>query len=114
MPLLKLQTSVMLDETRKTSLAKALSALTAKVIGKPESYVMVVIAEATVSMAGEVAPGAFVDVRSIGGLNPSVNGRLSQEICTLLNDELSVAEDRVYINFVDVERANWGWAGRTF
>ena len=63
-----------------------------------------------------VSPGdaAFVDVRSVGGLTDDVNRKLSQKVCKLLNGSLGVPENRVYLNFTDVEAANWGWNGSTF
>jgi phenylpyruvate tautomerase PptA (4-oxalocrotonate tautomerase family) len=42
------------------------------------------------------------------------NRKLSQQVCKLLNDSLGVPEDRVYLNFTDVEASNWGWNGSTF
>ena len=114
MPLLKLDTSVPLAEDKRVGLAKALSAITAQAIGKPESYVMVVIGQGTLCMGGGVGPGAFVDIRSIGGLNPSVNGELARQVCALLDQELGIEANRVYLNFTDVERSNWGWDNRTF
>lgn len=114
MPLLCLQTSVQIDENKSTGLAKALSGIVAKTIGKPEAYVMVTIKEATVAMAGTTEPAAFVDVRSIGGLNKEVNVELSSKVCSLLQEELGIPGGRVYLNFTDVNRPNWGFDGGTF
>jgi phenylpyruvate tautomerase PptA (4-oxalocrotonate tautomerase family) len=55
-----------------------------------------------------------VDVRSIGGLSGDVNRQLSQKVCRLLNESLRVPQDRIYLNFTDVEAGNWGWKGNTF
>jgi phenylpyruvate tautomerase PptA (4-oxalocrotonate tautomerase family) len=65
-------------------------------------------------MAGNPGAAAFVDVRSIGGLTNNVNRKLSQQVCKLLNDSLGVPENRVYLNFTEVEASNWGWNGSTF
>ncbi len=92
MPLLKLETTVVLSEDNRKSLLTSLSKAVAGTIGKPEQYVMV----------------------SIGGLTGDVNRKLSQQICKLLNDSLGIAPDRVYLNFTDVEASNWGWNGSTF
>jgi phenylpyruvate tautomerase PptA (4-oxalocrotonate tautomerase family) len=40
-------------------------------------------------------------------LTDEVNRTLSQKICKLLNDSLGVPENRVYLNFTDVEASNW-------
>ena len=38
------------------------------------------------TMAGEAGPAAFLDVRSIGGLNQSVNRALTTQICALMGE----------------------------
>ena len=65
-------------------------------------------------MSGKPGDGAFVDLRSIGGLGDEVNRKLSQQVCKLLKDSLGISPDRVYLNFTDVEAVNWGWNGSTF
>jgi len=65
-------------------------------------------------MSGKPGEAAFVDVRSIGGLNDDVNRQLAQKICSLLKDSLGVPLDRVYLNFTEVAAGNWGWNGDTF
>ena len=50
----------------------------------------------------------------IGGLSGDVNRQLSQKVCRLLTESLGVPQDRIYLNFTDVEAGNWGWKGNTF
>ncbi|MCP4602920.1 MAG: light-inducible protein [Proteobacteria bacterium] len=114
MPLLKLHTSVSVPVERQGDLAKALSEIIARVLGKPMNYVMVTLSEGLVCMAGDVAPAAFVDVRSIGGLGSAVNKQISEQICALLKKDLDISGDRVYLNFQDVQRNDWGWDSGTF
>jgi len=67
---------------QKQQVLAAMSRALSTIIGKPEGYCMAAIEPASMIMAGNQAvPAAFVDVKSIGGLNASVNGRLSAEIC---------------------------------
>lgn len=73
MPLLKLETTVALPDGKKSALLAALSKIVAGMIGKPEQYVMVVISPAAIRMSGNSGDAAFVDIRSIGGLNGDVN-----------------------------------------
>jgi phenylpyruvate tautomerase len=114
MPLLKLETTVPLPEDKRKLLLAALSKAVAGAIGKPEQYVMVTASQSAVLMSGKAGDAAFVDIRSIGGLNGDTNRKLSQQICKLLKDALGIAPDRVYLNFTDVEPGNWGWNGSTF
>ena len=114
MPLLKVETTVPLPEEKGKLLLAALSKAVAGTIGKPEQYVMVTLSHSAMLMAGKAGDAAFVDIRSIGGLNGEINRKLSQQICKLLKDSLGIAPERVYLNFSDVEAGNWGWNGSTF
>ncbi len=114
MPLLKLETTVVLSEDKRKSLLADLSKAVAEAIGKPEQYVMVSSGQAGILMSGKPGDAAFVEIRSIGGLNGDVNRKLSEQVCKLLKESLEVQPDRVYLNFTDVEAANWGWNGSTF
>lgn len=114
MPLLKLETTVTLPDEKKKTLIAALSKIVAETIGKPELYVMVTISPADILMSGKPGDTAFVDIRSIGGLTDDVNKQLSKKVCALLKESLGVPENRTYLNFTDVDAANWGWKGSTF
>jgi len=114
MPLLKLETTAVLSEDKRKALLASLSKILAGTIGKPEEYVMVMVNPAATLMSGKPGDAAFVDVRSIGGLSGDVCRNLSQKICQLLNDSLAVPQNRIYLNFTNVEAGNWGWNGNTF
>jgi phenylpyruvate tautomerase PptA (4-oxalocrotonate tautomerase family) len=115
MPLLKVDTTERLDEEKKASLCAKLSSICAKTIGKPESYVMVVVSDgATMSLGGKPGPAAFADVRSIGGLSGKVNQILSEKICAALAEAAKIPADRVYLNFTSVDGADWGHNSSTF
>ena len=114
MPLLKLETTVALADDKRPALLASLSKIVAGTIGKPEQYVMVVVNPASILMSGKPGAAAFVDIRSIGGLNDSVNRQLSQKICSLLKESLGVPLDRIYLNFTNVAGGNWGCNGDTF
>lgn len=114
MPLLRLETTVALSDSQRQELLTALSKAVAETIGKPEQYVMVTISPAAILMSGKPGDAAFADVRSIGGLSPDVNRRLSQNVCALLARSLRLPPDRVYLNFTEVGAGDWGWNGDTF
>jgi phenylpyruvate tautomerase len=114
MPLLKLETTVALSDAQRQELLGPLSKIVADIIGKPEQYVMVTIGQAAISMSGKPGDAAFVDIRSIGGLSADVNRQLSQKICAVLVQSLRVPQNRIYINFSDIEAGNWGWNATTF
>ena len=114
MPLIRMETSVSLSEEEKISIVSELSKIAAESIGKPESYVMALLSPATMSMAGEIGPAAFLDVRSIGGLNQKVNREISKRVAALLGERLEIPANRVYISFNSVSGVDWGYNGSTF
>jgi phenylpyruvate tautomerase PptA (4-oxalocrotonate tautomerase family) len=114
MPLLKLETTVVLTEDKRQALLASLSKIVAETIGKPQQYIMVTTSQAAMQMSGNSGDAAFVDIRSIGGLTSDVNRNLSQKVCKLLNDTLGIPQNRIYLNFTEVEAGHWGWNGSTF
>jgi phenylpyruvate tautomerase len=114
MPLIRLTTSAAPPaETLQTVLA-SLSKIAAETLGKPEQYVMAAAGTEPMLMSGKSGPAAFVEVRSIGGLNAKVNQTLARKISALLEQSLGIAPDRVFLNFTDVPPSEWGWRGQTF
>jgi phenylpyruvate tautomerase PptA (4-oxalocrotonate tautomerase family) len=47
-------------------------------------------------------------------LTEDVNRKLSQKVCQLLNDSLGIPQNRIYLNFTEVEASHWGWNGSMF
>ncbi|KAK1417092.1 hypothetical protein QVD17_26214 [Tagetes erecta] len=115
MPTLKLFTNIPVDPVIASDILKDATKAVAKIIGKPESYVMIVVnGGVPISFAGTEEPAAYGEVISIGGLNPTVNGNLSSTIADILQTKLSVDSSRFYIKFYDVERSFFGFNGSTF
>lgn len=114
MPYLHLNTNVDLDAEKSPALMSRLSKLLAQETGKPEHYVMVNInGSGSMLFGGNVEPLAYVECKSIG-LTPSQAKSLSAAIAHLLNAELSIADERVYIEFSNCPAEFWGWNGGTF
>lgn len=114
MPYLKIQTNAPLDAMTGRKLIGAASQLLSDRLGKPERYVMVALQPiAQMLFAGEDAPLAYLEVKSIG-LPRKLTGDLSKALCELLHDILGVSPARIYIEFADAEPGLWGWNGGTF
>jgi len=112
MPYLHVQTNVRVD-TKETFLRDC-SQLVTEALGKSERYVMVALTDAQpMHFAGSDAPVAFVQLKSLG-LGVEQTAGLSAAICAFLNEQLGIANDRVYIEFASPERAMFGWNGGTF
>lgn len=67
-------------------------------------YVMILLnGGVPIAFAGTEEPAAYGELISIGGLGPSVNGKLSSTIAEILQTKLSIDSSRFYIKFYDVE-----------
>lgn len=112
-PSLLLTTNVSLGD-KKLEIMKTISKAMAKHTGKPESYIAVSINDGQdMIFGGSDAPTALACMYSIGAIAQESNGKITADVTDLL-EEFGVKEDRIYINFFDVPRANVGWSRRTF
>lgn len=114
MPYLLIQTNQSIDPSAAAALAKKASAETAALLGKPEGYVMVCVRPGeTMSFAGDTAPLAYLELKSIG-LPEDHTTDLSAGLCRLVGEELDIPAERIYIEFADAQRHMFGWNGGTF
>jgi len=114
MPLLKIQTNQPIDADRLKTLISKASQKVAGILGKPERYVMVSVEHNPAMLfGGSDAPLAYLELKSIG-LPESKSEEYSRALADLLNDELGLPADRIYIEFADAPRTMWGWNGGTF
>ena len=63
--------------------------------------------------AGSEAPLAFLELKS-QGLSSDQTSDLSATLCALMQQELAINADRIYIEFAAPERAMFGWNKGTF
>ncbi len=114
MPYLNIQTNADIVPEQQTTLLDQASQTVAKMLGKPESYVMIAL-QAGVAMrfGGSDAPLAYLELKSLG-LPRARTAELSAALSELIEQALSIPEARVYIEFSDPERSMWGWNGGTF
>jgi phenylpyruvate tautomerase PptA (4-oxalocrotonate tautomerase family) len=112
MPLLELTTNTKIDNSQQ--LAQQASKLTAEILGKPESYVMVKVqSEQALIFAGTDEPAAHVSLKSLG-LPEDHTADFSAKLCAFISTELKINSARIYIEFSNPERHMWGWDGKTF
>ncbi len=114
MPLIKLETDIIMNREQEIDLAGKLSVIVAEELGKPLEYVMATISTSCILLSGESGSAAFVQIMSIGGLNAAVNGSIAAAVSCVLEETLGISSDRMYITFSDISGENWAWQGRTF
>ncbi len=112
MPVLNIQTNVIMDE--KQHFLKAASVRIATALGKPESYVMVIISDnREMFFAGNHEPLAYLELKSLG-LTTAQTASLSENLCEFISTALEINPSRIYIEFAAPEREMFGWNGGTF
>ncbi len=112
MPLLEITTNTVIDSS--LDIAEKASKLTADLLGKPESYVMVKIEDnQSLLFAGNNAPAAYIKLKSLG-LPEDKTAEYSSSLCSFINTELNIESTRIYIEFTNPERHLWGWNNGTF
>ena len=114
MPFLKIQTNLNVAEADLGTLLSKASQTVAEILGKPEKYVVVSFeTNPNMLFSGNSDPLAYLELKSIN-LPCDSTTRYSQSLCDLINDELGVSKDRIYIEFANADRNMWGWNGATF
>ncbi|XP_078436118.1 tautomerase/MIF superfamily protein isoform X1 [Wolffia australiana] len=104
MPCLNLSTNVSLDGVDTSPILSEASKTVARVIGKPEAYVMIVLkGSVPMSFGGTEQPAAYGELVSIGGLNSDINKKLSAAIASILESKLSVPKSRFFLKFYDTK-----------
>jgi phenylpyruvate tautomerase PptA (4-oxalocrotonate tautomerase family) len=114
MPLLKIETNQPVDTEATRNLVNKASQQVAALLGKPERYVMVSLQEnPAMRFGGSDSPLAYLELKSIG-LPEARTAELSQALAELMQSELGLPPERIYIEFADAPRNMWGWNGGTF
>ena len=99
---------------RANDLLPELSRIIAECTEKPEQYVMAMIDSCKMMMSGQQGNCAFATIKGIGGLSLEVNENVSCKLAELIEGSLGIPKNRIYLNFVEIERKDWGYNGKTF
>ena len=114
MPLLTLTTNLDIAADQQIPLLSALSTLTAKLLGKPQSYVMVILQDRQpMLMGGTDEPCTYLQFKSLGLPEDSTAG-FSAALCDLITGQLGIPANRIYIEFSNPPRHLWGWDRGSF
>lgn len=114
MPTLRLLTNVEIAPESRPELLSRASRTVAELLGKPESYVMVILEGGRdLLFAGTSDPAAYLELKSLG-LPESRTPEFSRALCGLLAENLAIPPERIYIEFSAPPRHLFGWNNATF
>lgn len=114
MPYINLTTSNTLNDDIKTKLKEALGSIITTIPGKSEDWLMIGIKDGhDLYFRGErCEKAAVVEVKIYGTADRKYKDAMTGKICDLLNQELSIPKQQIYVIYSDV--MDWGWNGRNF
>ena len=109
MPYINIATSAKVDDKEK--ILKEISILISSLTNKSTRFVMAKLDDnCEIYFEGD-DPSCFVEIRSIGSLNPS---EMAKPISNFVHETMGIPTDRIYIAFEDKPASMWAWNGRTF
>ena len=109
MPYINVSTSAKLNDKEK--LLEEISILVSSLTNKSKRFVMAKIDDNCQMYFNEETPSCFLEIKSIGSLNPS---EMAKPIAEFLYQRMGIPIDRIYISVEDVPASLWAWNGRTF
>ncbi len=113
MPFIDSKVTVKLTEEKKNSVKTRLGQAIS-ILHKSETYLMVGFEdEYDLYMSGNrLEKGAYVSVSLFGNASSDDYEKMTGAICDILQDELGIPADHVYVTYHGVN--DWGWNGRNF
>jgi len=109
MPYINLSTSAKVND--KDKLLEEISILISSLTKKSRRFVMAKIDDNCQMYFDDVTPSCFLEIKSIGSLNPS---EMAKPISDFVYEKMGIPMDKIYISFQDVPPTLWAWNGRTF
>jgi phenylpyruvate tautomerase len=116
MPVISVYTSAEAPtEEKAQGLLRELSSSLARLLGKPERYVMTNLVPRTqMTFAGTTEAACLVEIKNIGAIGRDAAVRLIESVCRSVRDALGVSGNRTFVVLVDVPAESWGFDGSTF
>ena len=112
MPFIDCKISKALTSEQKESIKTKLGGAV-PILHKPESYLMVGIADGyDLYFAGKKVEGAYVEVSLFGTVQSGDSEKMSAEICNILKSVAGLDGSKIYITYHGVR--DWGWNGGNF
>ena len=109
MPYINILTSEKVDNKKK--FLEEITILISSLTNKSKRFVMAKIDDNSVMYFQDESPCCFIEIKSIGALNPS---EMAEPISDFVYEKMKLPLDKIYICFEDVAASMWAWNGRTF
>lgn len=113
MPVIRLETNIILEKNNKKAFSAKLSSFASKILAKPESVMMIILMDGiNICFAGGEDPAAMIEIGSVG-LGHDKCGELTEKICGFIKNELGIEAERTYIEFRNLDPKMFGCNNKT-
>lgn len=114
MPYINSTVTVKLSEEKKETIKAKLGEIINEIPGKSEDWLMLGFSDNhTLYFRGEKKEkAAFIEIKIYGSTDRKYKNKVTENICNLLERELSIPKDNIYIAFQEIQ--DWGWNGALF
>lgn len=114
MPLVKIYTNQKINEEELHGLLVELTHLLSAWLNKPSHFVQIIIeTDVKMAFAGTFEPTLFGEIRTLGLTEEKIR-LVTATLTDWFKKKLSIRSDRIFLNFFDLQRTQWGWNGTTF
>lgn len=114
MPYINAKTTVAINEKQRETIKTRLGKAIELIPGKSENWLMVSFDDNSIMYfkGNNEKPLAYVEVKIFGKASESAFENLTKAITDILNEELQISSDCIYVKYEEVN--NWGWNGTNF
>lgn len=114
MPFINTSVNVDITNQQEAVLAQRLGSAITIIPGKSESSLMLCFnSNCHLYFGGSSgSPTAFVEVSLLGNAQKEILSKVTEEICNILQEVLSIAPTKVYVKYTSTD--NWGYNSKNF
>ena len=114
MPYIDLKTTAKISKEKEIDLKAAFGEAIALIPGKSERWLMVKLdGECKMFLAGDNQDDvAMVEIDIFGSATDAAYDALTERVCSILNEKLSIEKAKIYVKYREVD--HWGWNGENF
>ncbi|TMW65371.1 hypothetical protein Poli38472_008013 [Pythium oligandrum] len=110
MPFIKVATNLPRASFVANNVLKAFSTSLTSVLATHEKAVMVQLEfDQDLILSGSTEPCAFINVRTIGKIDPEHNPKTYEALSATVLEQLNIPANRIFFNLDDIQANNWGY-----
>ena len=114
MPYISFRTNLKITEDKEKTIKEKIGKSIEILPGKKENWLMICFQdECKLYFGGKNdSPMAYIEVNLYGASTKTAYNALTMTITKIINDELGISSDKIYVKYEEAE--NWGWNGANF